>query len=255
MYKSHFERVFKDNRKKILALALLLLPSFDVFLLLLTEIVWGVDLNPYYSMFLDLNNEFYFLHQIYFWFLPLYFTLLIGDDGIEDFALSYKNVLVSKVGRKRYICEKLVSSFIVTFLIIFVSLMLNYILVFIVMRGGDWWLTAGIELPWNKLFTVSVKHPVITNIVYSLITAFIGGLSTCSGCSLCMVFKSKKYAYPSIFLVWYILSHIEYPITMLFQPFTEYDFNVLVQPFIISLTAFLTIIVFGYVYGVKYEKI
>lgn len=83
MYKSHFERVFKDNRKNFLALALLLLPSFDVFLLLLTEIVWGVDLNPYYSMFLDLNNEFYFLHQIYFWFLPLYFTLLIGDVKLK----------------------------------------------------------------------------------------------------------------------------------------------------------------------------
>ncbi|MEG0978586.1 MAG: hypothetical protein RSC30_01430 [Oscillospiraceae bacterium] len=169
--------------------------------------------------------------------------------------MSYNNVLISKIGKKQYINEKLISSFFIPFFIMFLSLILNYILVFIVFKGGDWWILKGIDLPNNKLFTLSVGHPVVTNIVYSIVTSFFCGLSSSLGCAFSLIFKNKLYCYPATFLVWYILSHLKNPLTILFQPFTEHDFNTIIPSFLISVTVFLVLIIAIYIYEVYHEKI
>ena len=69
----------------------------------------------------------------------LYLLVIVGEECIVDYITGYKNIkniLICKMGKNKYILQKMKSAFIVSFTIVFVGLGLNLILSQIVFNGG-----------------------------------------------------------------------------------------------------------------------
>lgn len=95
---------------------------------------WG---NPirYMSHFIMLFTRTHISNDLSV-FLPLYLLVIVGEECIVDYITGYKNILICKMGKNKYILQKMKSAFIVSFTIVFVGLGLNLILSQVVFNGG-----------------------------------------------------------------------------------------------------------------------
>lgn len=91
---------------------------------------------PLYVTFLSCYSQGHIFQMIYLCFLPLYLLVIVGEECIVDYITGYKNILICKMGKNKYILQKMKSAFIVSFTIVFVGLGLNLILSQIVFNGG-----------------------------------------------------------------------------------------------------------------------
>ena len=51
------------------------------------------------------------------WFMPIYCLVLTADDCIEDYNIGLKNVIISKIGKKKYVQTHLIKSYIYIYLL------------------------------------------------------------------------------------------------------------------------------------------
>jgi hypothetical protein len=211
--------------------------------------------NPNYVFFLAGASRGHVIQTILLWFLPLYYLLLISEDAIQDYKNGYKNILISKIGKRKYCLEKMYSSFIVSFFIMFISLIFNLLLLNLVFKGGTYFKFEGVELPNNILFVISTKHPVLADIGFTLIASILAGFSGMLGSAFAIFFHDKKYTYPATFFVWILLTIREKSLMLVFQPFAEYDFNILIPIFLMAIALFIIISVAIYIYEVHYAEI
>ena len=261
--KNQLTRIFYDKKKMGIVAILLILPSLEIILFLYDHFVYGFGLpTPLYATFLSLYSRIHILQSIYLWFLPLYFLLIIGEDCIEDFRTGYKNILICKIGKTNYIKNKLKSGFLIPFFILSCGLFLNLILVQIACHGGTEQLIYGkymiydaFQMPETLLFKLSYTHPLLTNIIYNFFTASFAGLIGIVGTSLSIVLHDRKLVYAITFALWFIPILFKHSFMLIFQPFSEYGFNVIL-PLTFCIAGFYSLlIVLLIIWEVKIVKI
>lgn len=254
--KYHVERIKNDKLKKTIIFIIFIIPSLEILQHLYSVIKYGATpLQPDYASFLAANSTGRILQPLLLWFLPLYLLVISGDDCIEDYNTGYKNILVSKWGKKKYFTSNMGKAFVVCFLTVFIGLIIDLLLVHIIFYNGTHNPGDSISFPENYLYTISIAHPAITNICYCILTACLGGVIGAAGTAMAIALHDRKLVYPLTFAIWLIPLLFHNSLMIVIQPFTEYDFPDLL-PTCIFFIAFCILASFlSYLWEVKIAKI
>jgi hypothetical protein len=255
LFNSHIQRIVRNKINVMAFSILLLIPMFEIVQLLIYQNNSEETFHPAFAFFLSGSSIGHAPQILLLWFLPIYFLLLGTDDAIQDFKTGYRNVLISKIGRKRYFLEKIVTSFTISSTTMFISLFINFILVSIIFFNGTF--SKGLmemEIGENKLFAFSVAHPFITITLFSILSCILAGLAGTLGASTSLFFLDRKYAYSAAFFIWFLLVLNKQSLTYLFQPFSEVDFDLLLPIFFLAISILITIPLIVFFYGVKINE-
>lgn len=255
------QRILHDRVKFFFIILLLLLPSMEILQYLWDVFKSGTEVlpMPMYATFLAAQTRGHVLQSLLLWFLPLYLLIISGEDSLEDYRLGYKNILLGKMGKAKYIFTRFRFSFICGSFIIFFGLLLNFMLVQIIFHHGTG--TPPYELydvnnmPDSNLYLQSIQHPLVANISFILTTSLLAGLINVVGTSLAIVLHDKKIVYALTFTVWFGLILPKNSLMYVTQPFAEYDYSVLAPVFLWTTCFYLMIIVASYFWEVKIAKI
>ncbi len=252
MFNSHIQRIIRNKINLTAFIIILLIPMLEIVQLLIYQQNSEETFHPAFAFFLSGSSMGHAPQILLIWFLPIYFLLLGADDAIQDYKTGYRTILISKVGRKRYLLEKIITSFTISSLSMFITLFINFILVSIIFVNGTF--SKGLmemRIEGNKLFNFSVEHPFIAIIVFSIVSCILAGLAGSLGASTSLFFLDRKYAYASSFFIWFLLVLNKYSIIYAFQPFTEYGFNVIFPSLLVAISVLIIIPLIVFIYGVR----
>ncbi|WP_036067749.1 DUF2705 family protein [Listeria grandensis] len=252
---SHLTRIRKNNMSRIIILVIILFPLIEIGQLIGLRNTTGENFHPAFASFLSGASQGHITQILLLWFLPIYFLLVVSDDSIMDYLTGYRNILISKVGKKKYLLEKMITSFLVGFGVMAIALTLNVIITSVVFQGGD--SMRGMEemtFDDNTLFHFGITHRYIMAIIFIFITSFYTGLVSLLGASMSLLFLNKKLAYPATFFIWFFFILQNKSIMLLFQPFAEYGISDLLGIFIASLLTFIIIPILVYIYEARYAE-
>ena len=248
---SHLNRLFKNRWKRVLLLVLILMPTFD---LIINYNYYSLNnTKPYLIAFVCCAGCPHLMQELYYWIMPVYFMLLIGDDVLEDITTGYKEILVNKVGKKKYCIEKLGSSFLVSFFIMLIGLLINLLFVSILFHNGSYEPSGG-DYCGGILEVLYDSHPYLAILGFSIILSLFAGMSGALGAACGLFYRERKLAYAAAFFVWYLLVNRRESIVLVFQPFDEYPFSIISRIFGYSMGALLLVILTFYIYVVKYDE-
>lgn len=242
MFLSHLERLRKNKITLITFLVLLLFPSLEIIQILLHINLGGRVPDPWHAFFLAGYSNFGTFQSIYFWFLPIYLLILIADDSIIEFKTGYYNIIRGKCTKAKYCLEKVGTSFLVSFLTVFLSLSINLLLVHVFFHGGTYNHYIGIELS-NPFFEMCLNHPVITDLCYLLLVSILVGICGALAATCSLFFKNKKITYVIAFALWFIFLIQHKSLMLVFQPYTEYPFTDLLEILLCYVITFVGTIV------------
>ena len=122
------------------------------------------------------------------WYLPLPLAIVVADDCIEDYKIGYKNILVTKRGKNKYFVLNILKSFVISFLIIIIPLLLNLLMVHIVFAGGTYLFMDPESIKAIPSMAEYYSHPMFYNLLCILLLSLAGGVGkrcngTCNGIS------------------------------------------------------------------------
>lgn len=255
MFKSELMRTVRNPISQIVGLLIMIIPIIDVILILRQQRFSGNILHPAQAFFLSGSSIGHGPQTILIWFLPIFLLILISDNAVQDFKTGYRNILISRIGKKAYFNNKFKVSFTCSFFIIFISIMLNYLIVNIVFYNGAF-SSAFLNLTFEEhyLFEFSKTYPLLAMVLYALFFSIIAGLVGMLGTSISLLFLDKKFVYAATFFIWFLLVLKKNSILLLIQPFSEYTFSELESTFYFSLFILLIIPIMIYFYGVKWNE-
>ena len=253
------KRLWNDPIRNILFCIILFYPLVEIIFYLKDIPLGNAVYYPDYAFFLTCNTAGvgHIFQSLLLWFMPIYCLVLTADDCIEDYHIGLKNVLVSKIGIKKYVQAHLVKSFVYAFLLIFSAMLINLLLVHIIFRGGQfspYTDEAGFISTLSQFYQWEVKNPLWANIVFSLITAFMSGLISMVGTISAIMIHNKKLVYGITLIFWFIPFLQKNSLMYLFQPHTEYDLDTLVPIGVTVSCIYIAYILFGYFKEVRFGK-
>ncbi|MGP7817837.1 DUF2705 family protein [Niallia sp. 01092] len=253
--KSSFLRIYKNRKSMIFFWIIIFVPLIEVCFLYINKIKWGTDYHPAIAFFLSGSGG-HITQILLFWFLPIYFLIICSDDYIQDVKYGYNAIIISKVGKKIYIRNKFIMSFLVPFITMLTALVLNLILSYILFAGGTF--SFGLfEMSFGDdlLHEFSLNNPFLTALSFLLNVSIFSGLAGALGASVSMIFKNSKYSYPAAFFIWFTLIILNNSLMNLFQPFTEYGFDDIIPAEIQYLLLLVLLPIFTFLYRVKTDEI
>ena len=92
--------------------------------------------HPANASFLARNTQGHASQMLLLWLLPFFVLNMISDRYISEEKRGYVNILLSRGSKKKYYMTKYISSFLIPFCVLAISLLVNFILSQIVFRGG-----------------------------------------------------------------------------------------------------------------------
>lgn len=255
------KRILRDRIKLVFIFILLLIPLLNI-----VEIFHDLTLAPESSMpdpryiafsalYTGGNNH--MLYRIMFWFLPIYLLIITGEDSLEDYDTGYSNILQSRMSRKQYIWGKARNSFCFSFLVIFLSLMLNYCLLQLIFHGCEHnWIEPNLyPAEENRMYTIGYDHPVTVTLASIVMTAIFSGLISLIGTSLALCFHDRKVVYGLTFILWFIFVLNEDGFMSIFHPFTNMILERLIIAFFLIAVGYLIIAMTALIAEVRSDEI
>ncbi|MGN7312689.1 hypothetical protein ACTHQ4_16485 [Alkalicoccobacillus gibsonii] len=257
MFKSHVNRLLKNKLSLLVLTVIIILPIWDALQIYIDFVKLGGDkYHPTQAFFLSGTSIGHIPQYILLWFLPLFLLILVSEDPLQDFQTGYHNVLINKIGRFKYLTEKLIFSFLIGLIAMMISLLINFLLVFILFNGGTY--RNGIdEIIFESEFTnFIIQNPYMGVLIFSIIASLLAGYAGLIGSACSLFFKDRKYAYAATFFLWFIFVMFGDSSMHLFQPFSEYGLSELLPTFLIITLSYLLISTAVVLYeGKKNEQI
>lgn len=234
MYKSHIQRIFQNPIKLSVLIILVFIPSFEVLQLIFQLRHFELERTVYKLFFLSGAGRGHLFQVIYLWLLPLYVLFIVSDDSCYDEKIGYKYALMSRIGRKIYIKEKWFTSFIFATLIMFVSLLLNVVFVYLAFgsRCSDIYITKDLVGMSGILERLSLSYPLSTYFIYIMIASIVSGLVGMLGAIISTTVRDKKYVYAITFMIWLIFIVVDDSIMLVLQPYIEFSISLLIRIFL-----------------------
>ena len=93
------------------------------------------------------------------------------------------------------------------------------------------------------------------NIVYILITAIFAGVLGMMGAALAISIHERKMVYALTFAIWFIPILFKNSSMHIFQPFMEYDFNVVVPMAIWCIVLYILVIITAIIWEKKIVEV
>lgn len=244
----YIARILHDRRKAFLIIIVILIPVLEV-VQILYQMKMGDDVpNPHYATFLALYTLRHYLHKILFWFLPLFLLFIANEDSLEDYDLRYRNILVVRSGKSSYIKTKLTGSFLISAGIICLGLLFNMLLIYILFREGTYQKDDYSDYLYYDISKMTVPNPVISNLVYIVLTSFLAGLLGTVGAALSIVLKDRRIVYGLTFLLWFIPVMSKQSLMYVIQPFISVNYAA-VMPTLTGLILCYCVIIASSVYA------
>lgn len=253
----YFKRIINDKIKLVFIFLLILLPMADLLSMLIHIPGGATPMAPWSSTFLSITSGTFLFHSLYLNFLPLYLLIIACDDCFEDCTTKYRNVLISKWGKKNYVITNIAKSFCISFFLILFTLLLNMLMSGIIFNTATYSVFNEnlIDEDTTSLFYIEVTHPIITNIIYIFAVSLLSGAIGAAGAALAMAIKNRKIVYPLLFLLWFLPEHTDKSINIAIQPFCEYGLDVKIPVYVITLLAFAVLTLAAAIKEVHYAKI
>lgn len=250
------KRLWKDPIRNILFFIILFYPLVEIVFYLKDIPLGGKVYYPDYSFFLMCNTAGigHMFQALLLWFMPIYCLVLTADDCIEDNNLGLRNVIISKIGKKRYVLSHLAKSFIYTFILVLGALFINLVMVHIIFAGGKFSPFTDEGNFVSLFYQWEVNHTLLTNILFSLITASMCGLIAMVGTISAIMIRSKKVVYGITMVFWFIPFLQKNSLMYLFQPHSEYVLDTLVPIGVTVSCVYIVYILFGYFKEVHFGK-
>ena len=259
----YFKRIMNDKTKLFFIILLFTIPMLD---LILTFI--NVPMGAYPER-ADVNTFLYgsyvhnhFSYPLMLYFLPVYLLIVAGEDCFEDVTTGYRNVLISKWGKKNYVKTNIIKAFCISFSVIFISLLLNLLMAHIIYSGSEYSQIEELLVYYEPgdLYYIEAKYPLLTNFIYLFPISFMSGMLGSAGAALAMAIKNRKIVYPLLFLLWFILFlprilAFDDIIMLAMQPFNETSLDTKVLIFVITSCIFVAVTVAAAVKEIRYEKV
>ena len=253
MLKYFILRLWKNPIKKGLFCIILFYPLLEVALYFKDILNGGSVYFPDYAFFLTCNTVGHIFQSLLLWFMPIYCLLLTADDCLEEQKTGYKNILITRCGKKRYIQLHLIKSFFCSFVMIVAALLINLLFVHLIFRGGQFSPYSD-EGDLSLFYQWEINHPLLTNLLFTFVTAFFSGLISMVGTINAIMIKNKKVVYGITMLFWFIPFLKEKSIVLLFQPHSEYVLDTLIPIAIPILLVYVIYILIGYFRESHYGK-
>jgi hypothetical protein len=246
--KYYFKRIINNKTKFAVVLLIFIFTLTDFFMILRGIHIGHSALEPNRATFLSayLNKG---AQMLLFWYLPLYFLLIAADDCIEDYRLGYRNILITKWGKKSYFKANIIKGFAAGFILLFAPLVLNLLMTQIAFAGGTY---TGFDLPTIE---TDFQQLLLTNCIYIVFVSFLCGVVSMGGVAIALALHNRFLAYPIVFLMWYLPSSIHQSIINALQPFTEYSLFYLLPTILTVIGLNLVAVLFAYIKVIKYDKI
>lgn len=251
---SYFIRIINNKLKLSIIIFIFMLPVLDIVMTLIDIHNGASALNPMIAAFLG-NTIFMGLQKLLLWYLPLFLAIIVSDDCIEDFRLGYKNLLISKLGKKRYYFLNIIKSFVLSFFILLIPLIFNLLMTQIAFSGGTYNLYLTEDIEKISALKNAFQHPLMTNLVYILLASFISGVLGMGSTAIAISFPNRFIVYPVVFVLWYIPSLFNPSIINAFQPFTEYTLADVMHIIMLVFSINLASVLFGFVKVIRYDQV
>lgn len=221
------------------------------------QIPWNFFSHPVLGSFLSASSVGHLTQALFFWLLPITLLLLFSDYSILEKKCGMMDVYITKIGRKSYIKNKLLYSFLLPMKVCGLSLLINFIVVNIVMHKAydlhgmeqhlDAWAGTYYEWQLHHMYLSYLQH-----FVQAIILVGLCGLM-CQSVSLLV--KDKKLVYVICFIVWILQFAFDPGLSEVFQPFTEYSLKDMFLSFFINFIITLIFVVFAVKKGVVEDEL
>lgn len=166
-------------------------------------------------------------YALFVWLLPITLMILYCDKIIKEESTGIKNIYLSKCSRKKFFMSKLSVSFLLPSIYCGIPLLTNLLISIVLNKEGSSFF--GLEqmeienIGW--FWYNSIRHPYIAWFIYFLSALFVFGLLGVMCQSVAVITSDNKTAYIASFAVWITFFCSKYNITMIIQPYTEYDYT------------------------------
>lgn len=111
--------------------------------------------------------------------------------------------------------------------------------------------SAGIIVESGILKTL-YQFPVLAEIIFSAVTAWFSGLIAMTGAILAIAIQDRKWVYSITMVVWLLPFMMKNSSMLLFQPFSEYDIDILGSVFVGMSVVYLLIVLILFIREVYY---
>ncbi|MBT0134712.1 hypothetical protein G4229_13700 [Listeria seeligeri] len=252
--KSQLTYLLNNKTTRGMFILILLIPCVEILQLCIMVPADEVAIHPAFAFFLAGSSKGHITQILLLWFLPILGLLLGTDSSIQEYQTGVRNIVINKIGKKAYILQKLATSFILCFITMFAALLLNFILVNIIFRGGTYQMGLDGAGSLNSLFDISMQNPYLADIGFGFVACLMAGMAGLIGASASLFFLNKKFAYPAAFFVWFLMILPNNSIMFIFQPFTEYGLETILPISLVFSLIVLLIVGILYLYEVRYVK-
>ncbi|AMV59941.1 Hypothetical protein ADU71_0262 [Pediococcus damnosus] len=262
MLRFEISKLLKNRRFIFFAILIILVPEMDLLIQLKNQFEVGFDTasyitNPAMASFLAGNSIGHYGQMILIWLLPVILLNLYTDQHVSEIKNGYQNATLIRESRKKVYQTKLALSAIIPGLLVFISLLLNFVIALLVWHGGKDFSGMEDELQQLKavksfqLLVFQMKHPYGTMVIYIFIFTIMVAIFGMVTQAIVFMFPNYYIAYPFAFLLWIVQIMSPYSSTYFMQPFIEYGLRFIIPAIIIYLSSSLIVIGIGYFRQVK----
>ncbi|MGL5870385.1 MAG: hypothetical protein ACRC1T_00770 [Clostridium chrysemydis] len=229
--------IYSKKSLVVWALIVLIMIVESVSLYLITL---GEKSNYYYLdvAFLSGKSEGHIPQMIIFWFLPIILLLLFGDKILSEIENGTSNIYIVKKSKKKYINDKVKVGFLIGFGVVFLSLIINVIISFLLFKNNNIDIEFIESIKGIKGLEYSLwqfENPLISYLIYIIIASWFSGILSALVILLGTLIKDKKIVMASSFFIWFLLvSRGSKSVMNIFQPFNEFSLNDQISIFIES---------------------
>lgn len=259
MIKKEIKTFFKSKLQIAVFLVTILIMILDVYLVYnintpLQEYLSGgeFDANNIYhptkAAFLSGKSRGHIPQIILTWYMPLFVLLLCSDNYVTEHGRKYSHIMMTHVGKKKYVLHKYIASFLIGTGWFAVGIIVNFLAAFVVFRGGK-----SFSLSLNFFEEIASEsdifiysHPYLIYFLYSAGAVLIAGICSVLCRSVAFLAKKYKHTYFISFAIWMVLVISPFSVAELFQPFTEYGLKHIAVGYaeLILLTAVVTVVAY-----------
>lgn len=252
------------NKKKLLLIIFILgVICIDAYLVYQRSFLHEYHINPNYNIQQVLNESYtpasaaflsgashgHIPQEIIIWLLPIYILFLYGDSYTNEKKRNAFQILKIRCSQRKIYGYRLLSAFIIGFVISFIACLMNYIICIFVFHDCLLQKESAIDM----ITILSSQYPNISYIIYIIIFSSICGLLSSSLTGLSFMITMKIPLYTISFGVWYFQIINKYSITYLIQPFQEFGLSYMIPAGLIFLLICIVFILLGYI-RVRYDE-
>ncbi len=248
------EKLWKNKFRNAMFVLILIYPLIETLVFAKSFTTQGVY-RPEECFFLRCNTVGYkhLFQVLLLWPLPMYLLTLFSSMYWNENKTGYRNAIISRIGKKKYIKKGLLLSFGGAFVLVMTSMCLNMLVSFLLFNGGR--ITRiEMEIINDSFLKWQILHPWMANLLFSFILAFVAGIVAMAGTACTIMSTNLKNVYGVIMAAWFVLLLKKDSIVLLFQPVSEYSIDTLGPIFVETVILFTTIGCAAYYKEIKSEK-